>query len=216
MFSGRRHLDENALIRRYLADRGLEVLNRADEPLLRHLAQCAPCQARYRTACSALDEGRELSIEHADAAFAPDRLARQRERIMRRVEAHAHGPRILPFPATAPADRAPFHTRVVMRWAAAAAVAGLVVGLGAGRFLRFEDVTNWAVRHARADATAGRPSSPRPTPVLRAVGPAPVLAGDDDFLSQVDLAVSEPHTAELRAIYAFTLQERDVPGPLKY
>jgi hypothetical protein len=37
---------------------------------------------------------------------------------------------------------------------------------------------------------------------------------DDQFLSEIELATAAPRTQELRAIYAFTLEEsRDVPRP---
>jgi len=48
VFAAKRHLDDNLLIRRYLADRGLAALEASDEAPLRHLAHCPACEARYQ------------------------------------------------------------------------------------------------------------------------------------------------------------------------
>jgi len=62
VFTGKRHLDDNALIRRYLADRGLEALESGDEALLRHLAHCPACDARYAALRSTFDDTREARL----------------------------------------------------------------------------------------------------------------------------------------------------------
>jgi hypothetical protein len=55
------------------------------------------------------------------------------------------------------------------------------------------------------------PASRRQTPVMRALQVEPA-ANDEAFLSEIELATAAPRTRELRAIYAFTLEEsRDVP-----
>ena len=101
MFAVKRHLDDNLLIRRYLADRGLAALDAQDEAPMRHLAHCAACEARYQTLRAAFEETRAAAATDADAACSEDRLAHQRERIMRRIDALQSGPRVLPFPAAA-------------------------------------------------------------------------------------------------------------------
>jgi hypothetical protein len=209
VFAAKRHLDDNALVRRYLAERGLEVLEAADEPLLRHLAHCSSCHARYGALGAALDESRDLAVERVDAAFTADRLTHQRERIMRRIEAQA-GARILAFPATAPTVRAPIHARPMLRWVAAAAIAGVMVGVTAGRYLNVFDFAA-AHRSAARTAVAMAPGGPRSVPVIGAIGGNQPQANDDEFLSEVDGAIAEPRTPELAAIYALTLQDRGAP-----
>ena len=108
MFVGKRHLDDSALIRRYLADRGLEALETRDEAGLRHLVRCTSCDARYVSMQRAFDETREAVIDGADAACTPERLAAQRDHILRRIDAQDPGPRVLPFPNGA----APSHAAV--------------------------------------------------------------------------------------------------------
>ena len=115
MFAGKRHLDDDALIRRYLADRGLEALEGSDEALLRHLVQCSPCEARYVALQVAFDQARDAIVADAEATCSPDRLAHQRDRILRRVVAQYAGPRVLPFPAASQGVRADQQPRVIRR-----------------------------------------------------------------------------------------------------
>ncbi len=206
MFAAKRHLDDNALVRRYLADRGLEALEAADEPLLRHLAHCPSCHARYGALGAALDESRDLAVERVDAAFTADRLSHQRERIMRRIEAQ-NGARILAFPAPAPVSRASLNARPMMRWVAAAAVAGVMVGVTAGHYLKVFDFAALN-RSGPRTAAAMAPNGQRSLPVMTAIGGKQPQVNDDEFLSEVDGAIAEPRTSELAAIYALTLQDR--------
>lgn len=212
MFAAKRHLDDNTLVRRYLAERGLEVLVAADEPLLRHLAHCASCHARYDALIVALDESRDMAVARADAAFTVERLAHQRDRIMRRLEAQ-FGARILAFPAASAAARTPLHARPMLRWVAAAAIAGVMVGVTAGRYMNVLDFG--AGSRVASRTTAMTPSgAQRPAPVMRAVGTPGPQMNDDEFLSEVDGAIAEPRTPELAAIYALTLQEHGAPRVL--
>ncbi|MCX6544692.1 MAG: hypothetical protein NTV05_09810 [Acidobacteria bacterium] len=209
MFADKHHLDDKALVRRYLAERGLEVLDAADEPLLRHVAHCASCHASYDALVAALDESRDVVVERVDAAFTADRLVHQRERIMRRIEAQ-NGARILAFPAVLPVERDSLHFRPMMRWVAAAAIAGVMVGITAGRYL---DVFEFAgSRFTTRSAVAIAPAGPQSVPVMRAVGANRPQMNDDEFLLAVDGALAEPRTSELAAIYALTLQDRGDPG----
>lgn len=214
MFAVKHHLDDKTLVRRYLAARGLEVLEVGDEPMLRHLAHCPPCQARYDALSASLEDGRALAISDADASFTPDRLARQRERIMHRIEAQA-GARILSFPAWAPSQDSSLHSRTIVRWAAAAAaVACFMVGLWAGHFLDFNNLgapTRVASRSTAPIAASGS----RTAPVMRPVGDAKMPVNDDEFLSEVDVAVAGSRAPELSAIYAITMQDHGLPRALK-
>jgi hypothetical protein len=209
VFAAKRHLDDTLLIRRYLADRGLAALDASDEAPLRHLAHCPACEARYRAVRAAFDETREAAVADAEAACSPDRMERQRERILRRVDALQSGPRVLPFPAAGQNGHAAAQPRVFRRWVAAAAVAGLLVGLGAGRIV-------FSGGDSRTTADAGQQIAPasapaRQAPTMRALHVDSGLS-DDQFLSEIEMATAAPRTRELRAIYAFTLEEsRDVP-----
>jgi hypothetical protein len=209
VFAVKRHLDDTLLIRRYLADRGLAALDAHDEAPVRHLAHCAACEARYQALRAGFEDTREAAAADADAACTEDRLARQRERILRRIDALQFGPKVLPFPASTPQAHGAAQPRVMRRWVAAAAVAGLLVGLGAGRLVfRSGEGDSSAVTARRDVAPAAAPV--RQAPTIRALHGEPVVT-DDQFLSEIELATAAPRTRELRAIYAFTLEEpRDV------
>ena len=203
MFAAKRHLDDSVLIRRYLADRGLEALDAGDEGALRHLAHCPACESRYEALRAGFDEAREAALADAAAACGADRLERQRDRILRRIDALHAGPRVLPFPAAVQSGHGAAQPRVFRRWVAAAAAAGLLVGLGLGRLAPFERAGTTA--DARQQMTSA-PASGRQTPVMRALQ-VESTANDEAFLSEIELATAAPRTRELRAIYAFTLEE---------
>ena len=209
MFVGKRHLDDAALIRRYLAERGLEALDASDEAGLRHLVRCESCDARYVAMQRAFEETREAVIDRADATFTPERLAEQRARILRRIDTQYSGPRVLPFPNGAAAAHAAVPSTLVKGWIAAAAVAGLVIGLTAGQFLHFRRDAVQSARSTTPAVTAAIGPA-HATPVMRSVNGVPTIADDEEFLSEVDSAAAAPQAAELRAIYAFTLEgQRD-------
>jgi hypothetical protein len=97
-----------------------------------HVSSCALCQARLAdlrawTAGVAADAG-----AMADAVFTAERLVQQKTEILRRLESAGRSARVIAFPVGAPAA-APGHRAQVLRWTAAAACAGLVVGLASGR-----------------------------------------------------------------------------------
>ena len=214
MFARKRHLDDSALIRRYLADRGLAALEANDETLLRHLVQCAACESRYVALQNAFDEARQAAVDEASAVCSSDRMERQRERILRRIEAQYAGPRVLPFPAAGPYGQSSPQIRLPRRWVAVAAAAGLVVGLTAGRLI-FVGGTQPVTEASRQIAPASTLEPARPAPVMRPVHAEPAL-NEDQFLSELELATAAPRTQELRAIYAFTLEEsRDLPRAVK-
>lgn len=206
MFGAKRHLDDTVLIRRYLADRGLAALDAGDEGPLRHLAHCPACDARYEALRIEFDAARDAVIADADAACTADRMERQRDRILRRIDALHAGPRVLPFPAPPQPGHAASQPRVFRRWVAAAAVAGLLVGLGAGRMFFNGAVPTATTADARQQAAPSSPASFRQAPTMRALHvESPV--NDEEFLSEIEMATAAPRTRELRAIYAFTLEE---------
>ncbi len=200
------HLRDDALIRRYLADRGLDALDARDEPAVRHLVDCQACARRYDMLGAELDATASLIEARADREFSGEHLTRQRERILRKIAAQTAVGRVLAFPAAEP--RVPFGmgSRPALRWVAAAAVAGLILGLTAGRWL-------WT------GGPSDGPPAPRQTPVIgaspnsgrtlaRTIGTDVPLA-DDDILSQVDFALAAPRTQELQVLDSLTLADFD-------
>ncbi|MDO8834412.1 MAG: hypothetical protein Q7V01_02400 [Vicinamibacterales bacterium] len=205
MLRSKKHPGNDALVRWYMADRGLEALEPADEAVVRHVGGCTSCAGRYDAICRDLDAAAAVSADAADAAFTPERLMLQRDRILRRLD--TQGARVLAFPVADVTGGSAPSSRPMLRWVAAAAAAGLVVGLLAGRMFHLGE--------APADTMASRQGS-----VTRAIGPSEGqvrtaalarLAGDDVFMSEVDSALSAPRTPELEAIDAMTLRVQTGP-----
>jgi hypothetical protein len=132
-------------------------------------------------------------------------MERQRERILRRIDSLQSGPRGLPFPAAGQNGHASSQPRVLRRWVAAAAVAGLLVGLGTGRMV-FNRGDRSTTEASRQLAPASVPAAERQAPTMRALRVEPGLS-DEEFLSEIEMATAAPRTRELRAIYAITLDE---------
>jgi len=190
-----------------MADRGFDALQPGDERVVRHIETCAPCGGRYQTLRTHLDEAAVMSLDAADAVFSDGQLAHQRERIMRRID--VHGARVLPFPVAEPAVRAFAFPRSALRWTAAAAVAGLLVGITAGRVMRVGEERSPA---PVASSTAIRPADLNGTGrVMTAALKRQEL--DNALLSEIELALSSPRTPELRAIDSLTLEVSDTTGP---
>jgi hypothetical protein len=210
VFVAKRHLDDDVLIRRYLADRGLAALDASDEAPLRHLAHCPACEARYDALRASFDETREAAVAHAEAVCTADRMEHQRDRILRRVDAMQSGPKVLPFPVAVQNGHAAAQPRVLRRWIAAAAAAGLLVGLATGRMV-FNGGTATTADAGRQVAPASAPAAGRQAPTMRALHAEPNVS-DEEFLAEIELATAAPRTRELRAIYAITMDEsRDTP-----
>jgi hypothetical protein len=109
-----------------------------------HLAACAHCRARYSAFTAWLDRVRDDAEAEADEAFPAERLAMQQAQVLRRLEALERPARVLTFPRF---NRPVTSTQGnAQRWVAAAAAAGLVIGLAAGQFVD--------IRH-----TFGRPAA---------------------------------------------------------
>ena len=96
-----------------------------------HLSDCAQCRARYANFTGWLDRIQDDALAEADEAFPPERLAAQQAQVMRRLEGLERPARVIAFPRfSRPVTSTQGHAQ---RWVAAAAAAGLVIGLVAGQ-----------------------------------------------------------------------------------
>jgi hypothetical protein len=164
-----------------------------------HLAGCEACHSRYDGLVRELDFIREEAAQEADAVFTAERLASQRDAIMRRLDRATHHADVVTFPGRrtgTPGAWAPHPSR---RWVAAAAAAGLVTGLLVGRYA---DVRS----HSGAPTSASAMASVAPR---RATQPAGVISRptDDQFLVEIEDAVTSRRIAELQALDALTSPE---------
>jgi hypothetical protein len=182
-----------------------------DERAVRqHVHGCETCTWRYTELTAPLERLRADAASEADEIFTPGRLDAQRSAIRERLELGARASRVIPFPASRPTmDRAVI-ARPMFRWVAAAAAAGLLVGVSAGRFLATNDRTPEPPR-----VVAAGPSLPVAVPAPAVQRPATYqpgkasAAGDEDFLVEVEAAVTRQRIAALRALDDLTPHARE-------
>lgn len=164
-----------------------------------HLVGCVSCERRRLTLERMLDDTAAAATLDAETAFPAERLARQQARILQRIEQDGRPGRIIAFPAAhlqdVPTARS---ARRSSPWvAAAAAAAGLAVGLLAGHLSDLPGVTSAPDRVV----TSSRP----------ATGPLrPAVLSDDEFLGQLELAVGSATPAVLNPLDALTPGAADV------
>lgn len=158
-----------------------------------HLDVCDGCRRRQVAITSVVDDVGAWLAADADAVFTPERLARQRARILQQLDQDGRPARVIAFPGhvheATPAPR----TRRASRWAAVAAAvaASFVIGILAGRLAH--DVPG--ARQQAAPVSAARPAA---ATVIRAA------LSDDEFLGQVELAAVRVSPAVLRPLDALT------------
>jgi hypothetical protein len=146
----------------------------------------------------------------ADQIFTPERLREQHQQIARRLELVSRPARVISFPGrfvrrTMNASLAGT-SRTAPRWIAAAAAAGLFIGVALGASYQYTSRAR-VLEQTFARQTA---SSPRLTPVATRGGSPAQVAADDAFLSDLETALERPHTRELLAFDALTPHVREV------
>jgi hypothetical protein len=140
----------------------------------------------------------ELRVEAAAEVtehFPVERLANQRAQIFRRIEAAERPARVIAFPKFAQ----PLTSRSssASRWIAAAAAAGLIVGVGVGQLMDLGHTLNRRpVEVAQARYTSGPPIDAIPG----SVRPMSTPRNEEAFLSDVDDSLARASVPELRAL----------------
>jgi hypothetical protein len=191
----RRHLTDAQLIE---ASVGGGVSAESTRECAEHVEHCSECRGRHDAIRLLLAETSQAAESAADAVFSEERLARQHERIMERVEHVSRTGRVISFP-TAFGRVAPPSTAHKSRWIAAAAVAGLLVGLLGGHLTHDLRVQPGPAMTARTPAGAAR------SPIVPASQPA-----EDDLLGQVEIAFEGRGPSALRPLDALTPVAWDV------
>jgi hypothetical protein len=202
------HLREERLFDSYLAERAGDPI---DPPIAEHLADCAACGARYAELAAFMDALRRDGDADADAIFTPERLRIQQQQIARRLALVRRPARVLSFPERIVRRTIAASTsRTPPRWVAAAAAAGLFVGVALGASFQWRSQLQGR-QSLLADTTHARASRLSPV-ATRGTGPADV-ASDDAFLSDLEIALERPHTRELQAFDALTPHVREISDP---
>lgn len=186
------HLDDAALAAIWTGAAG--------EPSHAHLAACAPCRARMEALATWLEEVRLEAVNEADDAFPAERLAAQHAHILRRIEATERPARVIAFPSfSRPLSTGTSHAR---RWIAAAAAAGLIVGLGVGQLMDLRHAITGG--SSSAELRVMSPTAPeRPASRVQPVS-ATINDRDAAFMAAVDQSVSHNSLSELHALDAIT------------
>jgi hypothetical protein len=200
-FGRTRHLDDAALARIWCSDEGNSVA--MQDP---HLAGCVECRGRYAALESWLADVRGTAVAEADEAFSIERLNAQHSQIMRRLEALERPAKVLAFPPSR--HPTPSAHSGPQRWVAAAAAAGLIVGLVAGQLVDLRHALN---RPAASRATTdGRVSSIGQTRggIVRTVSG---MTGDEAWLYEA--AITSPRIPELQSLDEITPRALDIDSP---
>jgi hypothetical protein len=168
-----------------------------------HLDDCVACRARFADFSAWLESIRVDAITQADESFSAERLAAQQAQIFRRLEAAGRPARVIAFPRFA--QPLTSRTSHVSRWIAAAAAAGLIVGVGVGQMMDLRhsltapNVSAARARVANAPASAGRDPRVQTVSAIR----------DEAFLSELDASLSRTAVPELRALDGLTPRAGD-------
>ena len=174
----------------------------AGEPASAHVSSCDACQGRLAALGTWADGTAAEAAALADEIFTPERLESQRARIFRRLEAAGRQARVISFPSASPMI-VPATTGRVLRWAAAAAISGLMVGLASGRYLLD---SNGAVEPRAAMAAVS--AAPAAVPARNTTGDASRESLDEEGL--LNAAYERVDVDALRTIEDITPRAREV------
>ena len=168
-----------------------------------HLDSCAACRARFADMSTWLENIRVDAITEADESFSAERLATQQAQILRRLEAAERPARVIAFPRFV--QPLTSRTSHVSRWIAAAAAAGLIVGVGVGQLMDLRHSLTAPGPSAVQARVANAPSSGRRDPRIQTVS----ASRDEAFLSELDASLSRAAVPELRALDGLTPRAGD-------
>lgn len=179
------HLSDDRLIE-VCVDRAPDVREQ------QHLDGCADCEGRRAAIEHLLTDVNEYTAAEADVAFPSDRLLRQQARILNRIDHEGRPGRVLAFPAAQAHEPATFRARPGMRWVAAAAAAGLIIGVVAGHLAH--DLRATPTQLAQ---TAARPQQTAEPATLQAVS---TTLTEEEFLGQLEAAIQGTSGMALRPL----------------
>jgi hypothetical protein len=206
------HLHDERLFDCYLADRAGDVV---DPPAAEHLLECTDCEARFNDLAAFMDTLRAEGDAQADDIFTPERLWNQHQAILHRIEQAGRPARVISFPDRVGGQVAVATMRVAPRWLAAAAAAGLFVGVAVGGMFFDQGAQVIGAQTIMARSKPQR-TAVVPPPV-RVTSPASVVEtpDDDQFLAELEEALQNPRTRELIPLDALTPHVRDVSARLR-
>ena len=204
------HLQDDRLYECYYAERRGDA---PDPPTAEHLSDCDGCRRRFDELSGFLAALRSEADAELEASFPPERMRAQQQEIARRLESIGRAARVISFPGRLMARQSNTSAaRLATRWVAAAAAAGLFVGVAAGTVFNFGGRLSFAQGpRVNISQTARQrlPSVPaRLTPAT--VGTSIGSDRDDAFMSDLESALDRPHTSELVVFDALTPHVREI------
>jgi hypothetical protein len=193
------HLDDDALAAIWTDEAAIGV--RQAHP---HFESCPTCRARFAELSGWLQGVQIDATAEADEHFSPERLAAQHALIFRRLEAAERPARVIAFPRFA--QPLTSRTSHASRWIAAAAAAGLIVGVGVGQLM---DLRHPFTPQPQAMTARARVTGPGTRGGVELGGSPLNDTRDAAFLSELDASLSRAGVPELRALDAFTPRADD-------
>jgi hypothetical protein len=213
------HLRDERLLDCYVAERAGET---PDPPSAEHLVDCPACAARYAEFAQFMDTVRLEGELETDAIFTPERLRLQQQRIADRLQHVGQPAHVISFPTHVGRHFTAKAARVAPRWIAAAAAAGLFIGVGVGRLFesgatvgRFGSMHVPVVASTRTGPLVSTGADAIPVIEPATVTDSAAVDDEDVFLSELELALERPRTYELRPFDAFTPRVRDLVNRIK-
>ncbi len=186
-------------------DRLIEIaLERASSTAERdHLVTCPACEARRDDLTRLLAVTTSAAEAEADAMFPAERLQRQRNRILHRIEMEGRPGKIVNFPAGEIHHPRPVRTRPGMRWVAGAAAAGIVIGMLAGHY-----APTFRIQNTRTVASFNNV-----TPDTMAMQAVSTTMSEEEFLGRLENALDATGGSTLQPLHELTPLAWEVSGP---
>jgi len=188
------HLSDDRLIEVSL-DRSPSVTERE------HLGACSVCAARRADLSQLLVATTSAAVAEADAVFTPERLARQKRRILQRLEQEGRPGKVVTFPAGHMHQPRPLRSRPGVRWVAGAAAAGLFIGMLAGHYA---PLLRQEVRQS---------SFAPPSPEVVTVQSVSTTMSEEEFLGRLEMAIDGTGGTTLQPLHDLTPLAWEVSAP---
>jgi len=188
------HLSDDRLIEVSL-DRSPSVTERE------HLGACSVCAARRADLSQLLVATTSAAVAEANAVFTPERLARQKTRILQRLEQEGRPGKVVNFPAGHMHQARPLRVRPGMRWVAGAAAAGVFIGMLAGHYA--------PMLQPDARQSSFAPASPEAVTVQS----VSTTMSEEEFLGRLEMAVDGTGGTTLQPLHDLTPLAWEVSAP---
>ncbi len=200
MRTDRFHPADDRLIAMYFGDEGASADDR--RAVRQHLHGCETCTWRYTELTAPLERLRQDAAGEADEVFTSARLDSQRAKILDRLDPSADASRVIPFPSAAARAERSVIRRPLAGWVAAAAAAGILIGVTGGQLFQ-RGVDRTVTAPPARTVMAARPASAVATD-------SPTLSADSEeaVMNEIEQAVFGHRITALSALDEMTPRVR--------